>query len=231
LPPILNEALPPLNYGFYRNPGGGLVKIQKLLVDEEFLNNTVEYYECLKRSEIQKPILEANDTDAEMHVSLEEQVAMMKSKLEKALKQVNQKASGDTHEEGQSEGENAETDQAAQNGTTTEEPTKKKRMSFREKQALRQEEARKKEIEREVTRPKFRLGADCESLICGSCKALVEEFANNVQKAAPNQDIKYIDQLTEGFCAQRQLGLKYGEIVTDICKIMDRVSSISQLIV
>jgi len=49
---------------------------------------------------------------------------------------------------------------------------------------------------REKARPKFRLGAACETLICGSCKAIVNEFAFAVHAAVNSTEFRYIEQVS-----------------------------------
>lgn len=84
-----------------------------------------------------------------------------------------------------------------------------------------QEEKMRKRLE-EVTKSKkmvriFTLGADCETLICGSCKALVEEFSVAVSQAVSDPSKDYLDQVFEGFCHSRSLGIKYHDMVINLC--------------
>ena len=220
---------PPMDFhnGFFRNVGGGLLKVKKPLVDEEYLNMTRDTYECLLLADLVVPIYE-NVTE-EVELSIEQQVSQMKSKLDKALKAATKMMGGE--ESAENEGQNTEqANQEAKNETDT--PVKDtKRLSFREKQALRMQERQAKEAERELTKPKYRLGSDCETLICGSCKALVEEFSHVVAKAVTDPEIKYIDQLTAKFCENRIIHLKYRNIVGDICKVFDEVRKHIKLIV
>ena len=58
------------------------------------------------------------------------------------------------------------------------EDSRSKKMTFKELQELKkkQREDDKKQVEKIKIKPKFLLGPDCESLICKSCQAIVEEF-------------------------------------------------------
>ncbi len=212
-------------YGFIQNSGGGLIKINELLVNEEYLNFTRDRYDCLKLEDLIVPIVEYVEEE-EPEISIEEQLAQMKNKLNKAIKGVMQAIDG---KDGSSEENNEPSpDDKSQNTTESSNNTtnadSKKRLTFREKQALRMKERQEKEAQRELVKPKFRLGADCETLVCGACKAIVEEFGYAVAKAVPDRNIKYIDQITEGFCFTKQISLKYREIVSDLCKTFDKVT-------
>lgn len=71
---------------------------------------------------------------------------------------------------------------------------------------------------REKARPKFRLGAACETLICGACKAVVNEFAYAVHAAVNSSEIRYIEQiLNGGFCESKPIRNKYTDMVGDVC--------------
>lgn len=223
------HAPPPqeVTYGFIRSPGGGLMKISKQLVDDEYLNHTRDYYECLKLEDLVVPIVEADEME-EPEISIEQQLSHMKSKLNSAIKSVMSAVDGTGRQNQQSETEVITEEQpnaqnATDSGNATASGDSKKRMTFREKQALRMKERQEKEAQRELVKPKYRLGADCETLICGACKAVVEEFGYAVAKAVPDPNIKYIDQVTEGFCSIKPITLKYREIVADMCKTFDKV--------
>jgi len=84
-----------------------------------------------------------------------------------------------------------------------------------------QEEKMRKRLE-EVTKSKkmnrvFTMGADCETLVCGSCKVLVEEFAVAITEAVNDPSKEYLDQVFEGFCQSRPLNLKYHDVVANLC--------------
>jgi hypothetical protein len=203
--------------------GGGLLKITQPLATEEFLNETRDHYECLLLADLVVPIYE--NTTEEVELSIEDQVNLMKGKLDKAIKEATKiMGGGEESSSTNDQQQQQQQGQGQQNDTSSEPPKETKRVSFRDKQAQRLAERKAKEAERELSKPKYRLGADCETLICGSCKAIVEEFAQIVYKAIRNPEIKYIDQLVPGLCESRGIGLKYREIVADICRIMDKVS-------
>jgi hypothetical protein len=218
--------------GYIRNAGGGVVKINRYLIDEAFLNFTRDNYDCLLGIDLVVPVVEANVTE-DIVPTIDEQVAAMKVKLDKALKQATRIVNGEEaadptegqqQQQGQQQGQQGnQGTNATTSATSTDQGLSKKRLSFREKQALRQQERKLKDEQREMVKPKFRLGADCETLVCGSCKAIVEEFATLVHQNIRNPNIKYIDQLTQGFCDIKQIALKYKGIVGDICRVFDQV--------
>lgn len=77
---------------------------------------------------------------------------------------------------------------------------------------------REKEAEKELLRPKFRLGADCEALVCGSCRTIVEEFGRSVLAVVNSSDHQYIEDVTNGFCKSKGIALKHTDMVVDICQ-------------
>jgi len=84
-----------------------------------------------------------------------------------------------------------------------------------------QEEKMRKRLEEATKTQKmariFNMGTDCETLICGTCKAIVEEFAVKVHDAVTDPAMEYIDQVFFDLCQSRTLGLKYQDIVTTFC--------------
>ena len=95
---------------------------------------------------------------------------------------------------------------------------KKNQLTFRELQALKMAQRLEMEMEIEEKRPKFRLGADCETLVCGACKAVVEEFAHLVYAKIDDPNIKYVDEVTKDFCKAKNIEVKYTNLMTDICE-------------
>lgn len=235
-------------YGFHRDVGSGLMKIKRPLVDEVYLNETALYYDCIKREDAWILAVEGNSTEEEEEdFDINKQIEKMKKKVNQAVQAANVLADGllsalpgrDANLKG-GHGDaftasgtastaaatapatpTTETPPAENNGTAAApapEEKKKKRLSFREKQELRQKQRREKEAEKERQRPKFRLGAACETLICGSCKAIVYEFAQAVDKAVNSSEVRYVEQvLTNNFCTSKEISLKYTDMVQDIC--------------
>eukprot|EP01038_Epipyxis_sp_PR26KG_P011867 gene11867-15883_t len=218
--------------GYHRNVGGGLLKISHLLVNEGYLNDTAAEYDCVLRRVSQ--ILEVEfDEDANSQPSIESEIAELRRKADRISDIASKLANGtkiDRNEkEKDQQSSNSDTDQASKNTlhdamnlneTAMMEKVKKdteKRMSFRQKQELKMKERREKETQKEKLRPKFRLGADCEALVCGSCKALVEEFGKLVYQNIENPSIMYIEDITTDFCKSKVVSLKYVDMVGDIC--------------
>eukprot|EP01039_Chlorochromonas_danica_P011107 gene11106-12374_t len=215
-------------YGFHRDVGSGLMKIKRPLVDEVYLNETALYYDCIKREDAWILAVEGNSTEEEEEdFDINKQIEKMKRKVNQAVQAANVLADGLLSAlPGPAAGETSPDNN--NNGTTTttgttpaseEKKKKKKRLSFREKQELRQKARREKEAEKERQRPKFRLGAACETLICGSCKAIVYEFAQAVDKAVTSSEVRYVEQVltTNNFCSSKEISLKYIDMVQDIC--------------
>ncbi|RYH31182.1 hypothetical protein EON65_03190 [archaeon] len=215
-------------YGFHRNPGGGLMKVKKPIVDEGYLNETAEYYDCIKRDEAWILTIEGNSTvDEELDIM--QQIANMKKKVDAAVLAANNMAealSGNrkTPEASPEQPEEeakppAEANANATAGAESSADSKTKRLTFREKQELRLKQRKEKEAQREMQKPKFRLGAACETLICGSCKAVVNEFAFAVHRAVNHSDIRYVEQVMNNFCSSKEVSQKYNDMVIDICSL------------
>eukprot|EP01031_Cornospumella_fuschlensis_P044294 gene44294-54165_t len=201
-------------YGFHRNPGGGLMKVKKPLVDEGYLNETSEYYDCVKRADAWILTIEGNSTvDEELDIM--QQIANMKKKVDAAVQAANTMAEALSGNKKAPEAspEPVEDPKPATDANTTTtsgsdavnaEP-KTKRLTFREKQELRLKQRKEKEAQREMQKPKFRLGSTCETLICGSCKAVVNEFAFAVHRAVNSSEIRYVEQVMNGFCSSKDI--------------------------
>jgi len=64
------------------------------------------------------------------------------------------------------------------------------------------------------------LGPDCEALICGSCKAVMEEFGKSLQRASRDVYIKHMREVERGFCHTKDIAMKYLPITQHICQKM-----------
>jgi hypothetical protein len=206
--------------GFRKSVGGGVAKIVKFLVDEEYLNMTAEVYDCVKRVDSGILALEPNTTEDE-EPDITQQVNDLRKKMEAVVNVAAALANGTDASQ------NATATNDTASGIVEEIPSTQqsrvKRLSFREKQELRMKERREQEAARELLRPKFRLGADCETLLCGACKAIVEEFGVAVHAAAKNPKIKYVEEVAVGLCARKEVKMKYVDMVSDICVRMEQV--------
>jgi hypothetical protein len=206
--------------GFYKSAGTGVVKITKLLLDEEYLNLTAEIHDCVKRVDSGILALEVNATeDEEEEPDITQQVNELRKKMEEVVSVAAALANGTDGKQANASAANETVefiDDTPKQGRT-------KRLSFREKQEIRMRERREQEAAREMLRPKFRLGADCETLICGACKAIVEEFGTFVFNAVHDPAVRYVEDLSVGLCEKKEIRLKYVDLVSDICKKMDDV--------
>lgn len=212
--------------GFIRH-GGGLMKIGRPLVDEVYINETVDKYDCVRFVDSLVHIVEATE-DEDMSMNVTAQIQELKQKMDRVMQMTNRASGESSGSDASSTDPSLRTipsknDTQSNNGTdSNSEKSKVKRMSFREKQALRLQQRKEREIARESVRPKFRLGADCESLICASCKSIIDEFGQLVFGAIRNAKVKYIDQLTESFCSSKVISVKYIEVVTDVCQAFEQ---------
>jgi hypothetical protein len=217
----------PMTNGFIRH-GGGLMKIGRPLVDEIYINETVEKYDCVRFVDSLVQIIDAQD-DEEEAMNVTAQIHELKQKMDKVLQMANRAINA---ADGRSEDSAATADATtrkvqpkneSQPTDHTEVNTKpQKRMSFREKQALRLQQRKEREIAREALRPKYRLGADCESLICASCKSIMDEFGQLIFNAIRDPKVRYVDQLTENFCGSKVIAVKYVDVVRDVCSAFEQ---------
>jgi hypothetical protein len=212
-------ALQPV-IGFLKPAGSGISKVTKPLVDEEYLNMTAEVYDCVKRVDSGILALEPNSTEDE-EPDITQQVNDLRKKMEAVVSVAAALANGtDSNQNATSANDTA-------TGIVEEIPSqqqaKVKRLTFREKQEQRMKDRREQEAAREMMRPKFRLGADCETMVCGACKAIVEEFGIAAQAAAKDPKIRYVEDVMTGFCARKEVKLKYVDLVSDICTRLEQV--------
>lgn len=221
----IQKPEPSANFGFLVNPGGGLMKISQLLVSDQYINQTSDFYECVKREDSFNLKMELVPSVVDDEPTLMQQVEFLKKKMEKVVEQVNKLTGVNNKESDKDESiEPMPSNITEPSQNITETPsTKGKRLSFREKQALRMQQRKDQEAAREMVKPKFRLGAVCEDLICESCSLIVEEFASVIFNAIKDPKIKYIEQLTEGFCSIKTVSLKYTDMVSDICQTFQKV--------
>ncbi len=217
----LEHAKPQTFYGFHRNVGGGVVRISKLLGNEVYINETVSMYDCVKRVDAHILALEPVDEEEEEEDDISRQVQDLRKKMEEVSVMAANIISGN----------DTSNTNSTDNSTSTSGSKKVKekviKVSFREKQELKMKERREKELQKELLRPKFRMGADCESLVCGSCKAIVEEFGRAVLSYVNNSEYRYVeDVMTKDptpFCKSKGIALKYVDMVGDICTTFDQV--------
>jgi len=235
--------------GFHKSVGGGLLKVKKLLLDEEYLNATSDTIGCVKRMEY--GILSAEEVEEvqeDVEVDVVKQVTGLKRRMERIAMAAMGGASSDTESsvvDASSSGDTnykhvndtMVTTSSSDTTTTTTEgddstdiKINRSKLTYRQKQDIRMKERKAQEAAREKLRPKFRVGADCETLICGACKAIVEEFGRAVVKASKDPAYPYVEDVFTGFCKVKDVALKYTEIVTDVCNQFEQVGDRSSMI-
>lgn len=184
----------PLISGYFRNVGGGVLKVTQMLVSGTYLHDTKQIYDCLLAEEWYKTNEGDEDED-------EEEEAEQEPEPEPEPEQPGRKS--------------RKQKQAANNN-------KVKKPTFREEQHLKMEEKRKEKATKALLRQTYVLGPTCESLVCGSCKAIVREFGLLVFTHINDSNFKYIDDLMKGFCNMKRMTSEYSDIVGDICVNFER---------
>jgi hypothetical protein len=100
------------------------------------------------------------------------------------------------------------------------EDAKPRKLTFREKQELKAKERQVKE--KEAAKPKeikkYEMGASCEDLICTACGAVVEEFGHALKRESENPKMLTVEDVARGFCGNKEVRSKYGQVVEGICK-------------
>jgi hypothetical protein len=111
------------------------------------------------------------------------------------------------------------------NSLTPNKPVKRLRHQFR----LNEVEKLKKKAEvariKDTKVQKFVLGPDCETMICGVCKVIVEEFALQLTRSLDDPKIKYVEEVFNGFCGSPNLSSKYIDLVAWTCR--EKLSDVS----
>lgn len=196
------------------------------LVNKQFLNSTAEQFNCVPRV-IASVAAQGNYTGPRPNISDFNSMSPLE-KLRILTDIADGKIEMDTLSSIMQETSSNATAASSSSQASSSQP--KKRVSFREIQ----EEKKKARLEakkiREAAKPKFPLGADCETLVCGSCKAIVEEFGSFVYKAVDDSSIEYIDQLVTNLCDRKEIYSRYDDIVVSLCGRFQSVSSLFLLI-
>ena len=84
------------------------------------------------------------------------------------------------------------------------------RMRYQMEMALVQEKMKKDR--------KFFLGSTCEMLTCTACMVVVEEFSIAVKNMMFDPEIKYVEQVFEGFCGSNTITRVHGGLILKMCK-------------
>lgn len=109
---------------------------------------------------------------------------------------------------------------------------KKKKPTFRDILEVKMKEKHEKERVQSLKIPKFLLGPNCESLICGSCKIIVDEFSRTIH-AHFRADIPQVDGTFAGllaeFCSGQQLRINYHDLVPEMCE--EKFNNVHQILV
>lgn len=240
-------------------------KFNSINMSELFLNLTSEKYDCVLRKNSFILALEPeNETVIDMHNVLEQHVQSVKELIRNVQSQANahlnarKSTLGKSNEKGatnnkqnqetrthpfnsqDSDGSIAtsNTSEAINNSTSNSTFLTKKKLKFREILNQTKTARLEKEREREKIRPKFRLGSDCESLLCSSCKIVVTQLTHFLQRAwqemewneatSPSASSRreFVSAALPSFCGSESIVAPFKDMVADMCWNFENVCPI-----
>ena len=197
---------------YKKSVGGGLGRVAVHLANDRFINVTAAQYGCVLQSQL--GIKQHNKNATKVQRTMQENARRQQDEFGKVVlpsqqQQVGEASIGaDGSTAGSSSG--AKTQTAGGNA-------KEKKLTYRELQEQKREKRHLAELEKEALKGKFLLGASCETLICGSCKAMVEEFATAVVEGLRDPQFVYIEDIMNEFCRRKEIAMKYSDLVGSIC--------------
>jgi len=206
---LLMEAAKNAKTTYKKSVGGGLGRVSTVLATERFVNQTAVQFGCLLQSQIGIKLQAKNATKVQR--SIEENAKRNQEEFGKVVLP----PSSDTNSK--MAGASVGVDGTATSTSTSKGATKEKKLTYRELQEQKREKRAQAEFEKEALKGKFLLGASCETLICGSCKAMVEEFASAVVQGLRDPQYTYVDDVLTDFCKRKEIAMKYSDLVGSIC--------------
>lgn len=106
----------------------------------------------------------------------------------------------------------------------------KKKPTFRDIREEQMKEKKEKQKAKALKVPKYLLGPDCETMICGSCKVVVEEFSKAIHRSIDNPQYATIADVLAELCASPHIAQKYHDLVGKVCsKKFNNVSIIERI--
>lgn len=206
----------------YRKPvGGGVAKIAVSILSPRYLEYVGEKYFCLSREEARIKVAELqpnmtlviNSDGTESFVPENAEFERVSTEIDAKRDELLKEFDAMDQEFNITQGE-AEIDN---DKTLSQEEKATKKLSFREKQEKKMRERAEMERIRDAKIPKVQLGPDCETMVCGACKIVVEEFAKAVVRGIENPNLNYVEDVFNGFCSAKEIRLRYGGLVSDMC--------------
>lgn len=184
----------PAKTTYKKSVGGGLGRVSVVLATEKFITTTAAQYGCILQSQL--GVKQQSKNATKIQRSLQENEKRQQEEFGKVV---------------------VEGDGGTQQVPPSAAAAKEKKMSYRELQEQKREQRLKAEMEKEALKGKFELGVSCETLVCGACKVMVEEFADAVLQGLTDPRYVYVEDLLGDFCQRKEIAQKYSEFVGSIC--------------
>jgi hypothetical protein len=179
---------------YKKSVGGGLGRVSVVLATEKFITTTAAQYGCILQSQL--GVKQQSKNATKIQRSLQENEKRQQEEFGKVV---------------------IDGDGGTQHVPPPTAAAKEKKMSYRELQEQKREQRLKAEMEKEALKGKFDLGVSCETLVCGACKVMVEEFADAVLQGLADPRYVYVEDLLSDFCQRKEIAQKYSELVSSIC--------------
>lgn len=197
---------------YKKSVGGGLGRVAVLLVNERYIATTAAQYGCVLQKDLGVKVQAKNAT--KVMRTVQENEKRRQEEFGKVVLPEDRAGAAAVGPDGSAvpvDGEHSKAKSAA----AAAQPEKK--LTYREIQEQKQAERQAAEREREALKGKFELGVSCETLVCGSCKAMVDEFAGAIVQGMTDPRYVYIEDILPEFCQRKEIVLKYTDIVASIC--------------
>ena len=228
-------------------------KFNRISLSELFLNITSERYDCILRKNSFVLALEPeNETVVNKHEVMEKHVSSVKEMIRSvqtqanahihkrkegigATKKIASKHSSENEFKNSIEepapASNLNSSLSSNTSLSNDTVVTRKKLSYRERLNLTILAKKEREKQREKIRPKFRLGADCETLLCASCKIFTREISTFLQRKLleiaiterPNR-VRIVENALPSFCRSEYLTSTYKEMVPDMCLNFENAS-------
>ena len=197
---------------YKKSVGGGLSRVAVHLANDRFVNVTAAQYGCVLQSQL--GIKQHNKNATKVQRTMQENARRQQDEFGKVVHPSKQQQMVEA-----AIGADGSTAVSSSTGakTHTGGNAKEKKLTYRELQEQKREKRYLAEQEKEALKGKFLLGASCETLICGACKAMVEEFAASVVEGLRDPQYVYIEDLMNEFCRRKEIAMKYSDLVGSIC--------------
>ena len=200
------EAARAVKTTYKKTVGGGLGRVAVILATERFVNLTATQFGCVLQSQL--GIKQQSKNATKVQRTMQENAKRQQEQFGKVVLESTISPDG---------GEDSASSSSTSSSSQKSSGAKEKKLTYRELQEQKREKRHQAELEKEALKGKFLLGASCETLICGSCKAMVEEFASAVVEGMRDPQYVYIEDLMPEFCKRKEVAMKYSELVGSVC--------------